>query len=197
MKRFLSFLTIPLFLALSAPAQNSSGLPNFHQVNPQLFRGAQPSPQGLQQLSKLGIKTVIDLREAGGRAEAEKKMVESFGMHYVNVPMLGMHTPDSGSVAKVLGIIGDSSAGPVFVHCRRGADRTGTVIAVYRITHDGWDNGRALAEARSLGMSRFQTAMQHYVRDYRPARNASVSAATGTPSAAPPISALPAVMPAN
>jgi tyrosine-protein phosphatase SIW14 len=197
MKRFLSFLTLSLFAVLSASAQNLSGLPNFHQVNPQLFRGAQPTPEGLQQLNKLGIRTVIDLREAGERSAAEKKIVEGLGMHYVSVPMKGMHTPESWQIAKVMGIIYDNSAGPVFVHCRRGADRTGTVIAVYRISHDGWNNGRALAEARSLGMSRFQTAMEHYVRDYRPDRNASVSLPTGSPSVASPSPVLPAAAPAN
>jgi tyrosine-protein phosphatase SIW14 len=106
--------------------------------------------------------------------------------------MRGMHMPESGQIAKVLGVINDGSAGPVFVHCRRGADRTGTVIAVYRISHDGWANGRALAEARSLGMSRFQSAMQHYVRDYRPDQKASVSLPTASPALA-----LPATVPAN
>jgi tyrosine-protein phosphatase SIW14 len=189
MKRFFGFLTLSLLAALPAATQN---LPNFHQVNPQLFRGAQPTPEGIQQLSKMGIKTVIDLREAGERSQAERKIVEGLGMHYVSVPMRGSGTPDSGLIAKVLGIINDGSDGPVFVHCRRGADRTGTVIAIYRITHDRWDNGRALAEARSLGMSHFEKGMQHYVRDYRPDQKASVSAPTALPPAA-----LPSAVPAN
>jgi tyrosine-protein phosphatase SIW14 len=183
--RFLTFIAVSLLAALPATSQDLSGLHNFHQVNPKLFRGGQPSPGGMEQLQKLGVKTVVDLRESGERAEAEKKVVEGLGMRYVNVPMKGFHTPEPGQVAKVMQIIDSNADGAVFVHCRRGADRTGTVIAVYRITHDGWDNGRALAEARALGMSRFQMAMQHYVRDYRPERNAAISAPAAVPALSP------------
>jgi protein-tyrosine phosphatase len=66
----------------------------------------------------------------------------------------------------LLGLLNDAAAGPVFVHCRRGADRTGTVLACYRIAHDGWDNSKALSEARSLGMSWIERAMQSYVLHY-------------------------------
>jgi protein-tyrosine phosphatase len=54
----------------------------------------------------------------------------------------------------------------VFVHCRRGADRTGTVVACYRIGHDRWDGGKAIAEAKADGMSVFQVAMRRYVERY-------------------------------
>jgi protein tyrosine/serine phosphatase len=63
--------------------------------------------------------------------------------------------------------LNDTSAGAVFVHCRRGADRTGTAIAVYRISHDHWDNKQALHEAKDFGMSMFARGMQHYVADYK------------------------------
>jgi hypothetical protein len=54
------------------------------------------------------------------------------------------------------------------VHCWRGADRTGAVIAAYRIDHDHWDNSRALKEALSCGMSFFQFPRQSYIRRFRP-----------------------------
>jgi hypothetical protein len=90
-------------------------------------------------------------------------------MRYVSIPMQGMSTPKNDQVAAVLALFNDVTSGPVFVHCKRGADRTGTVIAVYRISHDGWENKRALSEAKSYGMSIFERAMQHYVTDYKPA----------------------------
>ena len=139
------------------------GVPNFHKVDDQVYRGAQPSTEGFQNLAKLGVKTVLDLREADQRSVAEKKVVEGAGMRYVNIPLKGMAAPSPTDVAKILGHFADTKSGPVFVHCRRGADRTGTVIACYRITHDHWDNKRALAEARQNGMSRIERAMQHYV----------------------------------
>jgi tyrosine-protein phosphatase SIW14 len=170
-------------LAQAASSEEFPGLPNFHNVNSQIFRGGQPTPVGFQQLAKLGVKTIIDLRQPGSRSRTEKRIVEAAGMRYVSVPMRGFHTPTAEQIAKVLGLFNDTSAGPVFVHCRKGADRTGTVVACYRISHDGWENTRALAEARSLGMSVFQRALRTYVLEYRPDR--SVSASTAKPALTP------------
>ena len=179
--RRVGFIAPVLLLATAAFAQDVAGVGNFHKVNDHIFRGAQPSVQGFQNLSKLGVKTIIDLREADGRSLAEKKAVEAAGMRYVNIPMLGMHTPDPGDVAKVLALFNDNSTGPVFVHCRRGADRTGTVVACYRISHDHWDNEKALGEAKSFGMAWIQKAMQHYVMGYKaPVQNADAAVASGT-----------------
>jgi tyrosine-protein phosphatase SIW14 len=194
MKYFSQSLAVKLsviaagLLAGVSSAQNLTGIPNFHTVNPQIFRGAQPTAAGFQQLAKLGIKTVLDLREAGSRSWEEKKIVEADGMRYVSVPMQGFRTPSADQIDKVLTIFNDSSAGPVFVHCRRGADRTGTVVACYRISHDGWENRRALEEARSLGMSWMQKALQSYVLQYKPGGRVAM-----TPSASPAINPAPAV----
>ncbi len=101
--------------------------------------------------------------------------MKAAGMQYVSVPMRGMETPSDASVSKVLNLLDDASAGPVFVHCMRGADRTGAVIACYRINHDHWDNQKALAEARTNGMSMFERAIQHYVLRYQPVSTPAVA----------------------
>ena len=145
------------------------GLENFQQVNDHIFRGAQPSNDGFKSLAKLGVKTILDLRESGARAVAESKMVEGLGMRYINIPLDGFRPPTAEQLEKVLKLFQDASIGPVFVHCRRGADRTGTVIAVYRIGHDHWDNQKALAEAKSFRMSSLEFLMQRFVLNYHPA----------------------------
>jgi len=112
---------------LAASASDVPGVGNFHQVNPQVFRGAQPTDEGFKNLAHLGVATVIDLREPGDRSDREARVVKSAGMRYVSVPMKGLSAPAPADVEKVLTLLNDPSAGPVFVHCRRGADRTGTV----------------------------------------------------------------------
>jgi protein tyrosine/serine phosphatase len=160
-------LTVALSSALFA-ATTVEGVGNFQKVDDHVYRGAQPTPEGFSNLSKLGIKVVVDLREPGDRSAFENKVVTSAGMKYVSVPMYGMETPSNESVQKVLALLEDNSSGPVFVHCKRGADRTGGVIACYRIEHDGWKNAKALVEARSMGMSWFQKAIQSYVLKFQP-----------------------------
>jgi len=135
-----------------------------------VYRGAQPTEEGFRNLAKLGIKTVVDLRETDARSMAEEKTVTAAGMQYINVPMTGLTPPTREELARILPLLQDSSAGPVFVHCKRGADRTGAVIAVYRIEHDQWENGRALSEAKALGMGTFQLPRQSYIRAYEPQR---------------------------
>lgn len=154
--------------AVCAAEAPPRGISNFHQVSARIYRGAQPDGEGWISLANLGVRTVIDLRpENEHSCKAEKQAVEAAGMHYVNVPFNGFHAPPDDKISKVLGLMSDST-GPVFVHCRRGADRTGTVIACYRITHDGWSNRRALHEAVSYGMSWIEFGMQHYVRTFHP-----------------------------
>jgi tyrosine-protein phosphatase SIW14 len=162
---------------------NVAGVTNFHQVNDHVFRGAQPTNEGFQNLAKLGVKTVIDLREISDRSAAERNSVEAAGMRYVSIPFHGMSAPSPADVVKVLALFDDASAGPVFVHCRRGADRTGTVIACYRITHDGWDNRKALQEAKADGMSWTEVAMHHYVLRYQPQVNTAANGAATTTAA--------------
>jgi tyrosine-protein phosphatase SIW14 len=158
-------------IILSLPAcANSSvrGIHNFYQVGTHVYRGAQPTPEGLQYLAKIGVRTVLDLRHHDERSSKEEQMVTALGMRYVNVPMTGLTPPTDAQISRILSLLDDGTAGAVFVHCRRGADRTGSVIAAYRISHDHWTNLRALAEAMSDGMSIFQIPRQHYILAFQP-----------------------------
>jgi protein tyrosine/serine phosphatase len=87
-------------------------------------------------------------------------------MRYLNVPMSGLTAPSSEQIGKALSILQSNSDNPAFIHCRRGKDRTGTVVARYRILHDHWESRKALSEARSLGMSRLERGMQRYILQF-------------------------------
>ena len=161
-RAFVFVLALPAFAA--SPVQ---GIRNFHQVNERVYRGGQPTGDGFAALSKLGVKTVIDLRETGERSEWEQGAVTAAGMKYVNVPMTGLIPPTKTEISKILELMEDESTGPVFVHCMRGADRTGAVIAAYRIDHDRWENHRALSEAKAMGMSFFQYPRKDFIRSFQ------------------------------
>jgi tyrosine-protein phosphatase SIW14 len=142
-------------------------IPNFHQVNEFVYRGGQPPAESWQGLAKMGVKTVIDLRREDEHSTAEEaKAVAAAGMKYVNVPMKGVVAPTDAQIAKVLGVL--NSQEPVFVHCKKGADRTGTVIACYRIAHDRWQRQQALQEAKSHGMGMVQLGLKRYIMAFQP-----------------------------
>ena len=190
-RRFLLFaLALPAFAGSPVP-----GIKNFHQVDEHVYRGAQPSDEGFKYLAKIGVKTVIDLREADDRSVAEQKVVTAAGMKYVNVPMTGLTPPKEAEISKILGILDDGGKGAVFVHCKKGADRTGAVIAAYRIDHSGWESRRALKEAMANGMGFFQFPRQNYIRAFRPRAieaKASPAAPVSNAVAVDPPSAVPA-----
>src|SRR5437868_11954644 len=109
---------------------------NFDRVNEHLFRGGEPSLVGLQELGAMGVKIDIDLRGAGEGTEVEKQAAEKLGMKYVNVPLGQFSAPTNEQMERVLSLLLRNDSETIFVHCRRGKDRTGTVIACYRIQHD-------------------------------------------------------------
>jgi protein-tyrosine phosphatase len=163
-----SIAALFLFSLPALAGSSVQGIDNFYQVDEHVYRGAQPTTEGFGYLAKIGVKTVLDLREDDERSYREAQDVTSLGMQYVNVPMTGLTPPTEAEITKILALLEDGTAGAVFVHCMRGADRTGAVIAAYRIDHDHWDNSRALKEAMSFGMSIFQLPRQNFIRKFQP-----------------------------
>jgi tyrosine-protein phosphatase SIW14 len=164
-KRELMGSAMAFALALNALAQEARRpeLPNFHQVNAQLYRGAQPKAGGLTALKAIGIKTIVNLRSKDDRTQAEGEEARSLGMHYFSIAFPEFSAPRDKEVQQVLDLVGAPDNQPVYVHCRLGKDRTGTIIACYRIAHDGWTSARAKREAEALGMSWTQLGMKRYI----------------------------------
>jgi uncharacterized protein (TIGR01244 family) len=167
--RFSASLIVVLLLAFAGVAQETQKfeeLPNFHQVNAILYRGAQPKTSGIQRLAQLGIKTVINLRDDDEREDTEAAEVRKAGMGYFNVPLGRLGRPSDEEMERVLALINAPENQPVFIHCAHGADRTGTVIACYRISRDGWTGEAAKKEAKRYGLKFWQRNMKDYIHDY-------------------------------
>lgn len=161
-------LALALFTASAQPQERSDRkkLPNFHKVNSSLYRGAQPNKGDYQEIANLGIKTVVNLRGEGEGVLQEEQEVRSRGLRYFNVPFKRAGRPNDADIERVLSIINTPEYQPVFVHCKQGADRTGTVIAIYRITHDGWTSKEAKEEANRYGMHLWEIGMKNYIHDF-------------------------------
>ena len=134
----------------------AKGIPNFGQVNSNLYRGAQPSSEGFQTLKDTGIDIVVDLR--GGDSKSEKAAVTKLGMQYVSIPS-HCPFPSDKPWAEFLKMIEDNPGKKVFVHCRLGDDRTGMAVASYRMAEEGWSAKEAMKEMKAFGFS----AMHHAI----------------------------------
>lgn len=117
------------------------GLPNLHRVSGDLYRGAQPTAEGMLELKKMGVKTVVNLRSF----DSDKEEIADTGLALVEIPMKAWHAETEDAV-RFLRIVTDKAKTPVFVHCQQGADRTGTMCAIYRIVVQGWTRDEAIRE---------------------------------------------------
>ena len=163
----------------SAPVMRSAygerlklaGLPNGGKIDDSLFRGAQPLLEGFQQLKKLGITTIVDLRGEDTRTiDWERRQAEFAGIRFLNIPTSGWLAPSNEQVAQFLAIFRDNPKEKVYVHCRYGEDRTGVFVATYRMAVDGWPAQQAMNEMYYFGFNGlWHPKMKSYVRDF-PAR---------------------------
>ena len=117
------------------------GVSNLHRVSDRLYRGAQPTAEGVKSLHDLGVKTIVNLRD---RHSDEDEIGElPIGYENITIKTWGF---DSDDALAFLKIVTDNDRSPVFVHCQHGSDRTGTMCAVYRIVVEGWSKDDAIAE---------------------------------------------------
>jgi protein tyrosine phosphatase (PTP) superfamily phosphohydrolase (DUF442 family) len=118
-----------------------SGLPNLHRVSADLFRSAQPTAEGMREIYKLGVRTVINLRAF----HSDKDEIGEVNLAREEIPMKTWR-PTEDQVVQFLRIVADKRRGPFLVHCQHGADRTGVMCAVYRVVVEGWTKDEAIRE---------------------------------------------------
>ena len=122
------------------------GVPNLHQVSPELYRSAQPTAGGVRNIKETGILTVVSLRSF----HSDRSDVEEAGLGYEHIYMKAWH-PEREDIIRFLRIVTDRKRTPALVHCEHGADRTGTMCAVYRLAVQGWTKEEAIREMTEGG----------------------------------------------
>ena len=169
----LMLVTLILVPVQARAADATPPIERFLQVDDRLFRGAQPDLAGFKYLRDLGVRTIINLREAKDAERLnERAIVESLGMKYVNIPIKdgnfftrSRRIPPE-AIQSFFQAIDSSASGTVFVHCHRGADRTGALVSFYRIVRHNWDSVRAYAEARQIGMRSWYKGLQQQIEEF-------------------------------
>lgn len=127
------------------------GLPNLHLVEDGLYRGAQPLSEGFRELAAMGVRTVVNLRAS----HSDLPVIRAAGLDgaafaLVEIPSRAFAMRED-RVIEALAVLVDPARRPVFVHCAHGADRTGVVIAAYRVVAQGWSKDEAIREMTEGG----------------------------------------------
>lgn len=140
---------------------------NFGKLNDNYYRGSQPTAGQFDELKRLGIKTIVDLRQDSidGASEQARKA----GLQYVNIPLTTKRPATEDQTARFLNLVNDPANWPLFVHCKGGRHRTGEMTAIYRITHDGWSGDKAYEEMKKYDFEDsffYPRSLKRYVFSY-------------------------------
>jgi protein tyrosine/serine phosphatase len=137
----------------SQPVANSS-VKNFYRVNEYVYRSAQPDAEGMQEMHKMGIRNILNLRSR----QTDESRVKGLELTLHNVKMFPHYIEDE-DIIEALRII-KSAKEPLLIHCLYGSDRTGVVVAMYRIVLQNWTKEQAMEEMKNGGYG-FHTIYQN------------------------------------
>lgn len=126
-------------------------VPNLSIVTPGLIRGGQPSTLAINGLKRAGVRTIINLRNETAIVNREAGVAKTLGLKFVSIPLDVFNKPSDQAVDTFLKTVNDPANQPVYVHCFHGQDRTGTMIAMYRIQNQGFSGEHAYQEMLSCG----------------------------------------------
>jgi protein tyrosine/serine phosphatase len=154
----------PTVAAPAKPRDDLPGLKNFAVVSEALSRGAQPTAEGFAELKRRGVKTIVNLRSA----HTDREKLAGTGLQYVEIPCHAWH-PELDDVLKFLKVALDPKNQPVFVHCEHGSDRTGMMVAVYRIVEQDWTSDDAVKELPTFHFHPIFGEVVAYLKKFDPA----------------------------
>lgn len=160
---------------------SSNNIPRFQMMADGIFRGGQPDKKGFEFLKQKGIKTVVNLRTEND----EETIVKQLGMNYIQIAIddpRPSSTIPGKAIARYFEVVNNPANYPIFFHCRRGADRTGAMAALYRIANQGWNASKAYDEARDIGMRWWYRAIKKQLYDFKPAASPLKNADLATDS---------------
>ena len=119
---------------------------NLYKIEDGFYRGAQPTTTGFEELQALGVRAVLNL--AGGPGDV--MLVPANSLKLFHVPMSAWGLNDE-LVLQALRVMADPSNRPLLIHCQHGSDRTGALVALYRVVVQGWSKQKAVLEMNQGG----------------------------------------------
>ena len=115
----------------------------------------------MREAKKLGVKTVLNLRQL----HSDRDELEGTGLRYYHIKMRA-DDPEDDEVARFLKVVTDPANQPVLVHCWHGSDRTGLMVAIYRMYVQGWSADDALAQLPRFGYNKVFRDIKNYIREF-------------------------------
>tara|TARA_B110000914_G_scaffold204794_1_gene199465 strand:+ start:145 stop:678 length:534 start_codon:yes stop_codon:yes gene_type:complete len=125
----------------------------------QVFTGGQPSAEQFIALSELGIKHVVNLRPQQEQHWNEAELLNSLGIQYHFIPVLGAQGVTSANAKMLSDILSSLNDEPVLLHCASG-NRVGALIALSSKAN-GLDAEQSISKGKEWGL----TSLEQFVRN--------------------------------
>ena len=127
------------------------GIKNFViQYDNNLYRGGKPtSPEGVNILKDMGIKTIVSITPTDMEREEAKK----HGIKLVEISVDKKEGISQKDLNRYIDLFSTKDNLPIYVHCNGGSHRAGTMGTAYRVHKNGWKWERAVKEFDNLGGS--------------------------------------------
>ena len=153
---------------------------NFHQVDADLYRGARPRPSAYAKLVLLGIRTIINLEESE-YAEREKAAIKELNgdlkreqrINFISFPIDQIEIAATGVPHEGLQDLFHQikkAQKPIFIHCYHGKDRTGAIVALYRMRRREKSYDEAYTEANHYRFTRSDLGLRRTIDRYESAK---------------------------
>jgi protein tyrosine phosphatase (PTP) superfamily phosphohydrolase (DUF442 family) len=120
----------------------AKGVPNFGKLNAAVWRSGQPSKEGMEELAKMGVKTIVNLQ----LENPQEKDIVPAGVHYFYIPVKDENAPTEEQGKQFLSVVSNPNNWPVLVHCHGGEGRAGVMAALVRHAFDGWTEKQIMQE---------------------------------------------------
>jgi protein tyrosine/serine phosphatase len=160
-------------------------LVNFQSVSPAVLRGGQPDEDALLVLQKAGVKLVVSLRHHSKASpqqqtgytffrrhadddeiDEEREIAERIGLRFVNISLDGINAPSFADIDRFVQLFDDAGNLPMYVHCLHGRERTGFMLAAYRMKVESWTADEAYKEMLQQGFDPLRTVLSDQLFAY-------------------------------
>lgn len=115
-------------------------LKNVYKIDEGIYRSEQPGVNDFIALEEMGLVEVLNLRRF--RNDNKKAGKTDLKLHHISMKAGDIEEKE---VIKALRIINERK-GPILIHCWHGSDRTGMLMAMYRIIFQNWSKDEAIHE---------------------------------------------------
>jgi protein tyrosine/serine phosphatase len=159
-------LSLVFYSSPARTADKSDGtIDRLAKVEDGFYRGARPTTAAqMATLKTYQIKTIINVSDDQPAQDVEAALAKAQGINLIYYPMHGWNKPKDQQTEDVQAMLNDPSLRPIYIHCKHGRERTGVMVALYRVFTNGWTAHEAYREMKQMGFRTYAWNFRKYFK---------------------------------